>query len=256
MEVRPHACITGAARDRCAVPASATVCDMPMKAEPGPQPRPDCCEPRDPRIARHFDRKWRQRADGEPLPPVHAVSQRLLDALAVDVGEAAPSVLDLGCGGGALIIGLLERGATVATGVDLSAESLDEARRRATEAGLAERTSFHVGDGAMVPLVPHDWVVLNRVLCCYPDLDRLLGNSVSAAHKRYAFSVPVSSGWRGLANRLWVRLEDATAMLRGRPCPGYVHDIRRIEARLVDAGFRRTRSSVARLWYVAVFDRI
>ena len=233
----------------------ATVCDMPVNAEPGPPPRAGCCEPLDPRIARHFDRKIRQRAANGALPALHAVSQRLLDALAVDASEAAPSVLELGCGGGALIIGLLERGATSATGVDLSTESLEVAGRRAEAAGLTDRTRFELGDGARVPLAPHDWVVLDRVLCCYPDLDRLLGNSVSAAQKRYAFSVPASSGWRGLANRLWIRLEDATEALRGRPCRGYVHDIETIEARLMDAGFHRTRRSVARLWYVAVFDR-
>lgn len=228
---------------------------MSVTNDPGPHPRADCCEPIDPRIARHFDRKSRQRAAGGSLPPIHSVSQHLLDALALDVSETAPSVLEIGCGGGALSVGLLERGASSATGVDLSTGSLEVARRRAEAAGLTARTRFDVGDGASVSLAPHDWVVLDRVLCCYPDLDRLLGNSISAAEKRYAFSVPASSGWRGLANRISFWLEDATESLRGRPCPGYVHDISRIEARLMDAGFHRTRSSVARLWYVAVFDR-
>lgn len=189
------------------------------------------------------------------MPPLHPVSQRLLDALTLDLREAAPTLLELGCGSGALTLGLLERGARSATGVDLSADSLGVARRRAHAAGLTHRTSFEVADGASVRLAPHDWVVLDRVLCCYPDLDRLLGNSIAAAQKRYAFSVPASRGWRGFANRIWFWLEDATEMLRGRPCPGYVHDIGKIEARLIGAGFRRTRSSVARLWYVAVFDQ-
>lgn len=197
----------------------------------------------------------RQRGEGGALPALHPVSQRLFDTLAVDATDMAPSVLELGCGGGVLIIDLLERGATSATGVDLSTESLEVARRRTEAAGLKERARFESGDGALVSLAPHDWVVLDRVLCCYPDLDRLLGNSVAAAKERYVFSVPASSGWRGLANRSWIRLEDATEAVRGRPCRGYVHDIRRIEARLMDAGFRRTRSSVERLWYVAVFDR-
>lgn len=197
----------------------------------------------------------RQRGEGGALPALHPVSQRLFDTLAVDATDMAPSVLELGCGGGVLIIDLLERGATSATGVDLSTESLEVARRRTEAVGLTERTRFESGDGALVSLAPHDWVVLDRVLCCYPDLDRLLENSVAAAKERFAFSVPASSGWRGLANRSWIRLEDATEALRGRPCRGYVHDIKRIEARLMDAGFRRTRSSVERLWYVAVFDR-
>lgn len=186
---------------------------------------------------------------------MHAVSQRLYAALALEVGEQAPSVLELGCGSGALTVALLERGASTASGVDLSPGSLAVARRRAAEAGLTERTSFEVGDGALVPLTPQDWVVLDRVLCCYADLDRLLRNSIAAARRRYAFSVPVSSGWRGVLNRAIGWLEDTTNLLRGRPCPGFVHDIRQIEARLAAAGFRRTRSGAEGLWYVAVFDR-
>jgi SAM-dependent methyltransferase len=198
----------------------------------------------------------RKRAAGGALPPIHAVSQRLLDTLAVDVAAASPSVLELGCGSGALTVELLQRGASSALGVDLSTESLDVARRRGTAAGVESRVRFEIGDAAWIPLNPHDWVVLDRVLCCYADLDRLLGNSVDAAQQRYAFSVPVSTGWRGVANRVWFWLEDATEALRGRPCPGYVHDVARIEARLVAAGFHRVKSSVvAGLWYVAVFDR-
>lgn len=237
-------------------PAPSTVCDMSMDARPELPPRADCCEPIDPRIGRYFDRKMRQQAAAGARPTLHAASRRLLDALALEATEVAPSVLEIGCGAGALSIALVERGAASATGVDLSSESLEVARQRAAAAGLTDRTHFVLADGASVPLAAHDWVVLNRVLCCYPDLDRLLGNSIAAAHKRYAFSVPASSGARGFANRISSWLENATASLRGRPCPGYVHDIRTIEARLMDAGFRRTWSDGVRLWYVAVFDRV
>lgn len=229
---------------------------MSVNDEPEPSTSAECCSPIDPRIARHFDTKMRQRLATGTRPALHAVSRRLLDALAVDAVAAAPSVLEVGCGGGALCIALLERGAASANGVDLSAASLEVARGRAEAAGLADQTRFELGDGALVPLAPHDWVVLDRVLCCYPDLDRLVGNSVSAARQRYAFSVPASSGWPGVVNRIWSWLEEATEWLRGRPCRGYVHAVTTIEARLTDAGFRRTRSSTARLWYVAVFDRV
>lgn len=229
--------------------------DLPPRAD-AEDLAADCCRPAlDPRIARHFDTKIVERAAGGTLPPMHPVSQRLYDALSVDVAEQAASLLELGCGSGALTVALLEGGATVASGVDLSSGSLEVARRRAVEAGLSDRTRFEVGDGALVPLVAHDWVVLDRVLCCYADLDRLLRNSMLAARRRYAFSVPVSSGWRGMLNRAIGRLEDVTNLLRGRPCPGFVHDIGQIEARLAASGFRRTRSSAEGLWYVAVFDR-
>jgi SAM-dependent methyltransferase len=214
----------------------------------------DCCTPVDPRIARHFDQRMRTAAADGALPQMVDISLALLELLA-DAGEVRPTLLELGCGSGAMTVKLLERGALRADGVDLSAESLAVASQRAELAGVSERVSFQVGDGAQVQLKPHDWVVLDRVICCYSGFDRLLANSIAAAERRYAFSVPHVRGWRGLANRLIFGAENATNRLRGRPCPGYLHSIAAIERRLADAGFRRLRTRTVGLWYAAVFER-
>lgn len=216
---------------------------------------PDCCASGvDPRIARHFDGKSRQRLAAGELPDLHSVSRRLLAELA-DGGARGRTVLELGCGSGALTVSLLERGAARGHGIDLSAASVELARRRSARARLDERASFEIGDGASVRLEPHDWVVLDRVICCYRRLDLLLANSIPAARSRFAFSVPESRGLRGAINRTIARLENATNVLRGRPCPGYVHPIERIERHLVAAGFRSMRRRTAGLWHVAVFER-
>ncbi|HEY3524324.1 MAG TPA: class I SAM-dependent methyltransferase [Candidatus Limnocylindrales bacterium] len=213
----------------------------------------DCCTV-DPTIARWFDRATRRQLDVGHLPPLNPTSARLADLLD-DVATIRPTMLELGCGSGALTVRLLESGAASATAVDLSPASIGAARERAARAGVEDRAAFSVGDGATAPLEPHDWVVLDRVLCCYPDLDRLLAVSIGAARRRYALSVPVSWGWRGWLARLFVRLEAATAPLRGHPCRGYVHDVGRIEGRLRAAGLSRLRSSAKGMWYTAVFER-
>ena len=213
----------------------------------------DCCAA-DPRIARHFDQRARKRTAGGRLPEMVNVTRTLLGLLD-DVGAEQPTLLELGCGTGALTVELLGQGATSADGFDLSAGAIDVARRRAEEAGVAERVHFALADAAQAELTAHDWVVLDRVICCYPDVDRLLGNAVPAAHRRLAFSVPARRGWRGLISRLVVSAENATNRLRRYPCPGYVHDIDQIERRLADAGFRRLRHATVGLWYAAVFER-
>lgn len=224
--------------------------DKPPAAEPS-----DCCQSSaDPRIARYFDRSMAGRVDGGPLPGMHSTSARLGEMLA-DVATVRPSILELGCGPGALSVNLLERGASRVTGVDLSPASIKAARRRAAERGVADRAVFVVGDGALAPLELHDWVVLDRVLCCYGDLGRLMDKSIAAAAVRYAFSVPLSSGVRGIVNRLLRSAENATNVLRGRPCPGYGHDVREIEDRLRRAGFARVGAVTAGLWYLAIFER-
>jgi SAM-dependent methyltransferase len=223
-------------------------------ADRGLDSRECCASGVDPRIARYFDRKMHDQLARGELPALHGVSRRLLGELA-DGGEIGRSVLELGCGSGALSVALLQRGAGRADGIDLSRASVELARRRAAEAGVGESASFEVGDGASVELEAHDWVVLDRVICCYRDVDRLLGNSVGAARLRYAFSVPESRGLRGIVNRAFAWLENTTNLLRGRPCPGYVHRIARIERALVQAGFRALRRRTVGLWHVAVFER-
>jgi SAM-dependent methyltransferase len=218
----------------------------------------DCCggRPRDPRIANHFDSLTRERTAGGVMPPMQPVSQRLSEELSDDAAELRPSILELGCGTGGLAVALLEIGAARVDGIDLSPGSLETARRRAEEAGVADRASFALGDGSRVALEPHDWVVLDRVICCYPDVEALLANAAPAATKRLAFTVPTSRGWRGLGNRFWWGLEKGwLTRIRKGPCPGYVHSLDLIGRRLTSAGFVLVRERPLGLWYAAVWER-
>jgi magnesium-protoporphyrin O-methyltransferase len=108
----------------------------------------------------------------------------------------------------------------------------------------------------LVELEPHDWVVLDRVICCYAHLDQLLANAIGAARQRFVMSVPLSTGWRSLITKAIVTVENATNVLRGRPCPGYVHSVPLIERRLAGAGFRRLRQRRVGLWHVAVYEKV
>jgi SAM-dependent methyltransferase len=214
----------------------------------------DCECPTDPRIARYFDAKAAERlAKGED-PGLVAVSQRLRDAL-LALDPAGRTVLELGCGRGGLLLGLVQAGVVSATGVDLSATTIDAARTRFEQAQLSDRAHLSVGDAARVTLETHDWVILDRVICCYADVEGLLANTLAAARRIYAFTVPTSRGWRGVVARLDSWLEHASNRLRGRPCPGYVHDLDLIEERLTAAGFRLRHRDRQRLWHVAIYER-
>jgi SAM-dependent methyltransferase len=80
---------------------------------------PDCGCPTDSRIARHFDTKVAERSAKCQDPSLIAVSQRLIDAL-LSREPAGKTVLELGCGRGALLLELVQAGVARATGVDLS----------------------------------------------------------------------------------------------------------------------------------------
>jgi SAM-dependent methyltransferase len=215
----------------------------------------ECCAA-DARIAEHFDGRITEltaEAESE-FPEMVDVSSMLLGLLD-DATDANPTVAEIGCGSGALTVALLKRGATRARGYDLSPGMLAVAVKRAEQADLADRVAFTVGDGATAEVEAADWVVMDRVICCYRDVERLLATATRAATRRVAFTVPSSRGWRGLANKLMWRGANIPVRLGRGGCPGYVHNNDEIEARLAAAGFTKHATDRLGLWYAAVWDR-
>ena len=213
----------------------------------------DCCAPADPRIARQFDARVTVWSDLDEFPDLVDVSARLLDLLR-DAPMKRPSVLEFGCGTGAVGVALLEMDAARVTGIDLSLASIELARRRADAADVSDRATFEVANAAATQVEPHDWVVMDRVICCFDDADRLVDRAIAHAGERIALTVPESRGWRGLVNRpLWA-IEFAWDRLHGG-CRGYVHDLGRVERRLAAAGFEPAGAARIGLWFLGVYDR-
>jgi magnesium-protoporphyrin O-methyltransferase len=135
-------------------------------------------------------------------------SRWVVDAVR-EQGIEGRSVLEPGGGVGAVEIELLKAGAARSTVVELSPGYEDAAAELAREAGVAERVERHVGDFAADGTEPADVVILHRVVCCYPDYERLLGAAAEKARQTVVFTYPprnvVSRAVLGLVN-LWLRM--------------------------------------------------
>ena len=115
---------------------------------------------------------------------------RTLAELAGDVHEA--SVLDVGGGIGAIELELLRAGAARATSVEISGGYEEEAEKLLAEHGYEGRVDRRMGDfvadaGA---IDEHDVVVLHRVVCCYPDVDALVGEAAAHARRLLLLTYP------------------------------------------------------------------
>jgi magnesium-protoporphyrin O-methyltransferase len=108
-------------------------------------------------------------------------------------------------------------------------------------------------------LDPHDVVVLNRVLCCYADVDALLTNSLAAASFVYAFTAPPSAGLAGTLAYAETRLANAWFRIRAKKFRGFrvhVHDLEAVDRRVHEAGFRPIVKGRRRLvWHLAIYER-
>ena len=220
----------------------------------GPTPEPCPCPPEAPktdaqRIGEHFDERFQ---DWDPVCPE---ATDLLFGWLQEAGLAGSTIMDLGCGSGEFLVRALEAGATRGTGADLSSEAIAMASELVEEAGLTDRTDLWVGDAAVEPLDAHDVVVLDKVICCYPNADTLIARSTDAASRLYAFAMPESRGLWGLIARtrwfifgLWERLQ-------GDPLPRFIHDRAEVEAKVLAAGFQPVRTGRQFVWFVGVYAR-
>jgi cyclopropane fatty-acyl-phospholipid synthase-like methyltransferase len=149
-----------------------------------------CCDPRGcdaffgERFAGRVAKRYRKRG-------LDRTSQRIVDFLA-ERGIVGATVLEIGGGVGEIQIELLKRGARRTVNLELSGAYEREARALLAEAGLAGRAERRLHDIAVAPdlVEPVDAVVLHRVVCCYPDYERLLGAAAGRAGRLLVFSYP------------------------------------------------------------------
>jgi magnesium-protoporphyrin O-methyltransferase len=112
------------------------------------------------------------------------------------------TVLEIGGGIGEIQLELLKRGAARTINLELSPAYDGLAGQLAREAGVEDRVERRLHDIAVDPdgVETVDIVVLNRVVCCYPDYERLLGAAADHAHRLLVFSHPPGNRlWRAIA---------------------------------------------------------
>jgi Methyltransferase domain len=196
--------------------------------------------------ARDLER-YRRRGPSKP-------TRALLDALR-DKGIQGASVLDIGGGIGAIPLELLDTGAAAATGVDAAPAYLSAAVEEAKRRGHGDRVAYREGDFvAIAPDVPAaDVVTLDRVICCYPDMEALVGLSAERALRLYGLVYPRDAWWIRAA----FRLMNLGLRLSRKPFRVYVHRPEAVDRQASLRGLtRRLRRSVGPMWLVALYERV
>lgn len=183
------------------------------------------------------------------LPPATA---ELIEVLQADGIEGAV-VLDIGAGVGMVHLELLEAGAASALDVDASSAFLATARSEAERRGLVERVEYRYGDvvelAATLPRA--DLVALDRVICCYPDIEGLLGAAVGTRPRMIGLVHPTDAPWV----RATMAFFNAVGRLLRRHHSFYVHRRAEIDRILCAAGFTERHRGGRGFWKVTVYSR-
>ncbi len=182
----------------------------------------------------------------------NASTRKLISAVR---GQSIANVtlLDVGSGIGVLTHELLNGAVASATLVDESSAYQAVARELAGEHGTMDRYTFVAGDFVDVqPTLPDaDLVTLDRVVCCYPNVERLLGAVADTG-----------ASWCGLSypkNRWYIRVVmaaiNASLWLRRTDFRVFVHPEQHIWGLLEKQGFRVCHESGTFVWKIVLLER-
>ncbi len=176
----------------------------------------------------------------------------LLEALR-SCGVKGRSLLDIGGGVGAIQLDLLAAGVTRATNVDASSAYLAASRAEADRHGYGDRVRYHLGNFVeLAPdIPPADIVTLDRVICCFDEMEALVGLSARRAKRLYGVVYPRSSWWV----RLGAVGENLMLRLRRSPFRTFIYATQDVEAVISAQGLARVYHRNSGIWQVALFAR-
>ena len=198
------------------------------------------------RFARRDARHYRKKG-------LSARAHELLRLIEQRVPVKGKSVLEGGAGAGALTVELARRGVESALALDAIPHITHFGPELARDFGVADRTHFATADFANLPAdTPSaDIVILDRVVCCYPDWHALLTNAATRARKIVALTYPNEH----TLSRFVVGGANAVQRVFRRKFRMQLHSPRSMHAHLQQTGFMGVALGQYWFWEIAVFQR-
>ncbi len=104
----------------------------------------------------------------------------------------------------------------------------------------------------IAPQIPQaDIVTLDRVICCYPDMENLVHLSVGRARKIYGLVFPRETWWM----KIGMKIINFLFRLQKNPYRGFIHPTQAVEAIITNNGFKRRLIRRTLFWQVVVYSR-
>jgi magnesium-protoporphyrin O-methyltransferase len=197
------------------------------------------------RVAEADLREYRRHGAG-------GTTKRLVDALK-SAGVAGMTLLDIGGGIGVIQHELSAVGVTEITNVDASRAYLEIARQEAERRGYASDARYLHGDFVALAdrVEKADVVTLDRVVCCYPDMEALVNNAAARAKRFLGLVYPRDGWWR----KLGIAMLNVYPKLRGDAFRSYIHPTTAVEGIIAANGLRKIVHHDGPFWQMVVFAR-
>lgn len=176
----------------------------------------------------------------------------LVDAIE-KAGVEGKSVLDIGGGVGAIPHRLLDAGAVNAVGVDASKAYVQVAHEEARRLGLSDRIRTDYGN--FVEMAPEvelaDVVTLDKVICCFDDVEMLIRLSAERAGELYGLVYP-RDNW---ISRTFFKATNLFFWLKRSQFRVFVRPAETVDALVRKSGLSPLVSERTLVWHVVLYKR-
>lgn len=177
----------------------------------------------------------------------------LLTGAIQQAGVEGLTLLDIGGGVGLVQYALVEAGVQQVTSVDASTAYLFAARAEAERRGIIDHIRYLHGNFVDLAqeVEPADIVTLDRVICCFDDMEKMVTLSAERARKIYGLVYPRDTWWI----KVGLAVMNFFLWLQRSPFRSFVHPTRAVEAILEGNGLKRRSYYQSGVWQVAVYGR-
>jgi magnesium-protoporphyrin O-methyltransferase len=179
-------------------------------------------------------------------------SRRIIELLK-EQGVEGLTLLEVGGGIGAIQLELLKAGLASAVSVELTPTYEASAAELLREAGFENRVHRRVMDlvDAGQEIGAADIVVMNRVICCYPDLPKLAGAAADRSRGMLVMSFPKERWW----TQVVVWMANVGMVIARREFRIFLHPTAEIIATGERHGLRKTIDRPGLFWQVVTLKR-
>ncbi len=164
------------------------------------------------------------------------------------------TLLDIGGGIGSIQHALLKEGLKKAVSVDGPSAYINASKEEAKRQGHSDLVTYHQGD--FVDLSDQvdstDIVTLDKVICCYPNMEAIVSHSVKKAKKVYGIVFPRIN----LPMLIAKPILNLLSWLRGNTCRFYLHSPQKVEALILAEGLERQSCFKTFLWQTIIYERL
>ncbi|MBT8400255.1 MAG: class I SAM-dependent methyltransferase [Rhodothermia bacterium] len=182
----------------------------------------------------------------------HVATGQLLEAL-TDCEVRGLDLLEVGGGIGTVTLDLMKNGVQSASFVEISPAFLNAAASRARRARVYKQIDFICADFVEIhsKVELADLVVMDRVLCCYPNAESLIIAALSRCRSLLGLTYPRDT----LVSRVDSWIKNRRRRKAGNPFRTFVHSEELVRGLISEAGFDRRFSTTSPLWRIEVYER-